>query len=57
MPGDIERFLDRLVSEAPALAVVEEVVVGDVDVVDDDAGTAGGAFAIVGSRSGRAPPP
>ena len=49
--GDIERFLDRLEPEAPTLAGVEEVVVGDVDGVDDDAGTAGGAFAIVGSRA------
>jgi len=56
-PQAVDRFLERLVTEAPALAVIEDVEVSAVGPLDPgaaDPGDAGG-FAIVGSRPGAGP--
>jgi hydrogenase maturation protein HypF len=50
-PADVDRFSDRLVAEAPTLAVVEGVEASAVDIVDDAIATAVPTFSIVGSRA------
>ena len=60
---DVDRFVERLVSEAPALAVIEHVDVSEAEAVDPvqgldpDGGDTGsvGRFTIVGSRPGSGP--